>query len=403
MKKIAPLLILLVLGGLAFLLVRNPPEANRRPPPAGPQLTVDVMKVESRPYHVRLESYGTVQPRIQSMLVAQVSGEIKSINDSLREGGFFEKDEVLLKIDDRDYLADVKIAEAALLDARQVLAEEKARSAQALEDWQRLGREGEASDLVLRKPQLLAAEARVISAESALQKARLDLERTRIVAPYAGRVMEKMVDLGQVVNNNSPLAEVYAVDKVEVRLPLRNRDLAFIDLPEDYRFESEQTPGPRVTIRSELAGGSEWQGQVVRTESAIDDNARQLHVVAQVDDPFGEQARGKTPLKIGQYVTAELSGKQLSGALVIPNRSIYQGSYVYVVVDGVLKRRDIRIAWQNQDQAIIESGLEIGEQLVLTSLGQVTSGVRVQLNQQENFAERAAALIDEAASEGEKL
>ena len=403
MKKIAPLVILLVLGGLAFLLLSNPPEANRRPPPAGPQLTVDVMSVEKRPYHVRLESYGTVQPRIQSMLVAQVSGEIKSINDSLREGGFFEKGEVLLNIDDRDYLADVKIAEAAWLDARQVLAEEKARSEQALEDWRRLGRKGEASDLVLRKPQLLAAEARVISAESALQKARLDLERTRIVAPYAGRVMRKMVDLGQVVNNNSQLAEVYAVDKVEVRLPLRNRDLAFIDLPEDYRFESEQTPGPRVTIHSELAGGSKWQGQVVRTESAIDDSARQLHVVAQVDDPFGEQARGKTPLKIGQYVTAELSGKQLEAALVIPNRAIYQGSYVYIVVDKVLNRRDIRIAWQNQDQAIIETGLQVGEQLVLTSLGQVTSGVRVQIAGGAGSGERAAALLDGDGAEGEKL
>jgi RND family efflux transporter MFP subunit len=345
-------------------------------------MTVDVTALARTSYRVKLESYGTVQPRTQSMLVAQVSGEITSINSSLRDGGFFEKGEELLSIDSRDYLADVKISEASLMDAKQSLAEQKARAVQALEDWNRMGNKGEAPDLVLRKPQLLAAEARVISAESALDKAKLRLERTRIVAPYAGRVMSKQVDLGQVVNNNSALAEVYAVDFVEIRLPIRNRDLPFIDLPEDYRFESqEENIGPQVTIYSELSGGTAWQGRVVRTESAIDDNARQLHVVAQIDDPFGDRAHGKIPLKIGQYVTAELSGNLLKDALVIPNRAIYQGSYVYIVLDGVLQRRDINIAWQNQEEAIISTGLEAGDMLVLTSLGQVSSGVRVRVSQ----------------------
>lgn len=404
MKKFAPIIILIVLGGIAFLIMRNPPEAERRDAPSGPQMTVDVMTLHKRPYQVRLQSYGTVQPRTQSMLVAQVAGEITSINDSLREGGFFEKGDELLSIDARDYRADVKIAEASLMDARQSLAEQKARAVQALEDWNRLGNKGEAPDLVLRKPQLLAAEARVISAESVLEKSNLELERTRILAPYAGRVMHKMVDQGQVVNSNSQLAEVYAVDFVEIRLPLRNRDLSFIDLPEDYRFENDdRNEGPQVTIYSELAGGSEWQGMVVRTESEIDDNARQLHVVAQIDNPFGLQAHGKTPLKIGQYVTAELMGKQVEDALVIPNRAIYQGTYVYVVIDGVLQRRDINIAWQNQEEAIIDDGLAEGDELVLTSLGQVTSGVRVSVSNKAGASDQTAVLDDSSVQTEGKM
>ncbi len=404
MKKIVPVFILLILGGIAFLVIRNPPEVDRRPPVAGPQMTVDVMSIEQQPYHVRLESYGTVKPQIQSMLVAQVSGEITKISDSLRGGGFFEKDDVLLSIDDRDYLADVKIAEATLLDARQALAQEQARALQAQQDWDRLGQKGEPGDLVLRKPQLLAAQARLISAQSTLEKARLDLERTKITAPYAGRVMKKMVDLGQVVTVNSQVAEVYAVDKVEIRLPLRNRDLSFIDLPEDYRFElAQSTAGPQVTIFSELAGGSRWQGRVVRTESAIDDNARQLHVVAQIDDPYGQQAKGKTPLKIGQYVTAVLSGRNLSKAIVIPNKAIYQGSYVYLVTDGVLKRQEIQIAWQNRNQTIIDSGLQPGDKLVLTSLGQVTSGVRVKIANDTAAADLAVSVLESESAGGEEL
>ena len=377
-KKLAPVMILAVLLGLAYLVLRNPPQADRGEAPAAAQLVVDVMTLEGQPYRVNLQSYGTVQPRTQSILVAQVFGEITSINDSLRTGGFFEKGDKLLSIDRRDYLADVKISEALLMGARQALAEEKARSVQALEDWNRLGNQGDAPALVLRKPQLAAAEARVISAQSALDKARLELERTHIVAPYAGRVRNKLVDQGQVVNKNSPLAEIYAVDFVEIRLPIRNRDLTFIDLPEDYRFDAgEPADGPRVTIRSELGGGSEWLGRVVRTEGAIDDRARQLHVVAQVDDPFGVHARGKTPLKIGQYVTAELQGRQVQDALVIPSQAIYQGGYVYIAEAGILQRREIEIAWQNQAEALLESGLSEGDLLVLTSLGQVSSGVPV--------------------------
>ena len=163
-RKLTPVIILAVLLGLAYLVLRNPPQADRSEAPAAAQLVVDVMKLERQPYQVNLQSYGTVQPRTQSILVAQVFGEITSINDSLRTGGFFEKGEKLLSIDQRDYLADVKISDASLMGAKQALAEEKARSMQALEDWNRLGNQGEAPALVLRKPQLAAAEARVISA-----------------------------------------------------------------------------------------------------------------------------------------------------------------------------------------------------------------------------------------------
>ena len=392
MKKLFPVIILFVLAGLALLVLRNPPQADRTPAPPAPQLTVEVLELARRPYQMQLQSYGSVQPRTRSMLVAQVFGEITSINDSLRSGGFFEKGDVLLNIDQRDYLANVKIAQGSLLDARQALAQEQARAQQALEDWQRLGNKGEAPALVLRKPQLAAAEARVISTQSTLDKAQLELERTRIVAPYAGRVMNKLVDQGQVVNRNSPLAEIYAVDYVEVRLPLRNRDLAFIDLPEDYRFAAGEThAGPQVTIYSDLGGGSRWQGRVVRTEGAVDDQARQLHVVAQIDNPYGARAQGRTPLKIGQYVTAEVTGKLVQDALLIPVRAIYQGGYVYVVQDGILQRREIDVLWQNQSEALTGGGLEAGELLALTPLGQVSSGTRVVIARQLRQTEDADA------------
>ena len=376
-RKFMPIAIFAGLVAIAVIIWMNPPETPQRPQFSGPTMTVETIPVLPRDYRIMLQSYGTVQPRTRSMLVAQVGGQIVEINENVRDGGFFEKGDTLGQIDPRDYEADVQIALASLADAKQVMAEAIARSDQAREDWERLGNEGEPSKLVLRVPQLEAARAGVGSAESALTKVKLDLERTSIVAPFAGRVIRKLVDLGQVVGPNTQLAEIYATDVVEIRLPLRNRDLGFIDLPESYRHSGPRETSIDVLIKSDLIGNEKWQARLVRTEGAIDKSARQLHVIAQIDDPFGPRSEGRSPLKIGQYVTAEIEGKTLPGALVIPNSAIYQGSYVYTVEDDILRRRDIEIAWQNDIDAVVDNGLELGMDLVMTPLGQVTSGIRV--------------------------
>ena len=151
-------------------------------------------------------------------------------------------------------------------------------------------------------------------------------------------------------------------------------------LPEDYRHESQAPLDlPSVNIRSELAKDEVWHGTIIRTASSIDPSSRQLYVVARIDDPFGQKARGRFPLKIGQYVTAEIEGINQNSAISIPNKSIYQGSYVYLYKDGAVYRTDIKISWQNEKIAIISEGIEAGDQLVVSPLGQVTTGTLVKL------------------------
>ena len=375
LKRFAPLLILATLLGLGALILSNPPDNQRGGPPTGPQTVVEIFEVPAKDFQVTISSYGTVQPRTKSILVSQVSGQIVSVNPQFKPGGFFAEGETLLQIDARDYEADVKIAEAALMDALQAEAQEAARAEQAMIDWQRLGEADEApSDLVLRKPQLQAARARVISARSALTKAKLDLERTALTAPFQGRILRQMADVGQVVTTGAQLAEVYATDYVEVRLPIRNADLPFIELP-----EGPIDAPPKVLIRSDLGGVQSWQGTIVRTEGAIDEVARQLHVVAQINDPFTAAGDGARPLKIGEYVTAQIGGKAMPNALVIPSNAIYQNSYVYTVEAGLLQRKEIEIAWTDGAQSIVARGLNAGDHLVTTPLGQITSGTPVRV------------------------
>lgn len=378
-KWLLPLAILVVALVTANVIFNNPPESRRGGPPGESQLTVEVSELAPQQFTVVVETYGTVQPKTQNALVAQVPGQIIYVSPQFRNGGFFSEGDVLLRVDQRDYLADVKIAEADLLSAEQSLLEEKANAKQAEIDWSRLGNGQAASDLVLRKPQLASAKARLLSAEAALTRAQLALERTEVRAPYDGRIREQLVDFGQVLPANSQVAEIYSTDVVEIRLPINNSDIELVNFPEEYRTTDggQQILDARFT--SSLSSNQTWLGNIIRTEGAIDSNSQQLFIVAQIEDPYNPELHPGASIKIGQYVNAEVKGKNLDDAIVIENSSIYQGSYVYVVVDGLLKRQDIGIRWQNGQQSIIEYGLSPGDFLVTTPLGQVSSGTRVSI------------------------
>lgn len=395
-RRLWPLIIVAITLVIVIVLNLSKPSAGRSATQTAPQMVVEVFDVTPVDHQLMIESYGTVQPRTQSFLVSQVSGMVTWVADKFRDGAFISEGDLLLTIDDRDYLADVNIAEASLADAQQAYAEELARSEQARVDWERLGQDGEPSDLVLRKPQLQAAEARMRSAESALSKAQLSLERTKIVAPFDGRIINSFVDVGQVVGNNTQLTEIYATDYVEIRLPLKDSDLPFVDLPEERRGDSSEAEvQPDVTLISGFGNGDQWQGKIVRVESTIDVSARQLHVVAQIDDPFA--TKQTNVIKIGQYVTAEIQGRTISDAVIIPNTAIYQNSFVYVAENGALQRREIDIVWQSGTESILGSGLSFGDRLVTTPLGQVTSGTRIAISGEES--EEAAPMRRASGSE----
>ena len=366
----------------AYYLKNNPPQAEREKPPQA-ILQVESLIAKPQTYAVEVESYGTIQARTRGTLTAQVSGEIIKVADKFRAGRFFEKGDLLLQIDQRDFQTNLINAQANVTQAQATVAQEKAQAEQAARDWQRLGNKGKAPDLVLRKPQLSAASAQLEWNKAALAKAKLDLVRTRITAPYAGRIISKNVDLGQYVTPGTELGEIFAIDYVEVRLPLTSRDYAQIDIVESYRGENiiasaENSPG--VKIISEV-GESEYifEGYISRTEGVFDTTTRQTYVVANVDDPYGKRNDNTPPLKIGQFVTARIKGKELSNVFVIPNRAVYQGSYLFVVEDGVVQRRDIKLVWQDDLNSIVTQGLEADEIVVTTPLNDTISGTQVKL------------------------
>jgi len=386
-KILLPVIIIIATLVLMIVIFKNPPTSKRGIPSKAPQMTVETTTLTPQTYQVIVQSYGTVRPRTQSVLFTQVSGQINDVSKQFRAGGFFEQGDILVTLDDRDHRAEVKIAQASLMSAKQNLQEEEARVRQAKADWKRLGNGKAPNALVLRQPQFEAAKAQVLSAEAALDKVKLSLERTKIVAPYAGRILKKNVDIGQVVSSNTQLADIFAVDYVEIRLPIKNKDLPLMKLPEEYRNAHEQSEGSsndnnismisNVVLSSDLMGKQIWQGKIVRTESAIDEISQQLYVVAQIIRPYDGEYNQGAQIKMGQYVTAQIIGREIDNALVIPSSAIYQGSYVYIVENGLLMRKEVTLGWQNGTESIVNNGLVSGDKLVLTSLGQVSSGTPV--------------------------
>ncbi len=372
------MLVLAIAVVISWALLTNKPGAERQPPPAAP-LSVDAMRVNRGSFDVVITADGTVSPRTESILIPEVAGRVIEVSPEFREGGFFEAGDVLLRIEPRDYELALATAEAQVAEARAALEQELALAEVVKNDWKQLGKQ--APDLGLRKPQIAAAEAALLSAKAQLERARVDLERTEIRAPYAGRVLEQDADVGQFVSVGTVLARIYAVDYAEIRLPLSNRQLEFIDLPERFRDDaSPRRPvGPPAVVEAEIGRTTyQWQGRLVRVEGAIDTRSRELFVVAQVDDPYARGPAGRPPLRIGQFVTAKIRGRSLDKVFVLPRAALREGDELLIVdKDSKLERRNVTVVWSDADRVVVSDGLEDGEIVTLTSLSIAAGGTPV--------------------------
>lgn len=431
LKTIAPLLVLALFVLPAMRMLKTRPTPHVRPSPLT-HSSVEAQRVTKQDFEVRIPSQGSIQPRIESRLTSQVAGQITRIADSLRNGAFIAEGEVLVEIDRRDFehaLArtqaslvqaeqtiierrismrraetDIIVSESDVVQAKLAVTEEAARAKQAVEDWKRLGRSGEPSDLVLRKPQLAAAESaekasearlmqkrldlqlattRIETATAAeavvraeLEQRKLDLERTRIVAPFAGRIVNRSIDLGQVVTTNTELATLYAVDFAEVRLPLHSRQLGFVDLPDS----PDDAPVPVDLYFTIGHQEHRRQAEIVRTDAQVDARSRQLFAIAQLRDPFALADAANTPLPIGTFVRAEIRGDTLEQVYVLPRRAVREETEILVATaENKLFRRSITPLWSDQNVVVARDGFEPGELLCTTAVGIIADGMEVTL------------------------
>ncbi len=379
-KIILPVLIIGAASMITWGAIKLKPEAETRvPEPVLPR--VQVIPVQPETIHLQVQSQGTVQARTVTTLKSEVSGRIEYVAPQFRPGAFFEEGTVLLKIDPSDYEAALAQQEANLAQAILNLAQEEALAEQAALDWADLG-EGTPPALAVREPQLKQARAAIRSAEAAVAKARRDLERTEVRAPYPGRVLEQHVDRGQSVSGQpgDVLARIYAVDTAEVRLPVSSHDMLLLDLPFLYLGEEER-PGPAVTLTVSIGGKDySWQGRIIRSEGTMDDRSRFNFLVAEVPRPFERDPanQDRPPFKPGLFVKAEIEGREIPGVFKIPRTALRENNTVLVVdPDDHLYRRKVNVIQADTTHAIITNGFGPGDTVVTSPLELAVDGMAV--------------------------
>ncbi len=410
--RVASVLVLAVL--IAVLLITLRPSAKRVARTES-GLLVEVLPAKAEDLNMIIEAYGTVKPRETLKLIAEVRGQVVEMDPSFEEGGFIKKGMVLITIDPRTYRLEVerrsveisqtqaelkrlkqevqnleasmKIAksDAALaqneffrlekLLGKNVIAQTTLDKAEQryLASLERL--QGLENQLALTGPLKERLLAQHDMAMVLLRRAELDLERTRIVAPFDGWVLAKAVETGQYVNVDQYLGEIYcagALD-IEVRIPIQ--DLKW--LPTDTGLGM----APEAEIVFESGGKNIWKGKVARIKAQMDEKTRTLPVIVEADAPGAEvESNDNLKLRPGMFVTVKIKGKKVPHTFVLPRYMVHDGDVVYLVQDNHLKIRPVRIFRRFKDSVFIDQGLAEGELVIQTPLSGVADGMRIRLN-----------------------
>ncbi|QLE85611.1 efflux RND transporter periplasmic adaptor subunit [Shewanella sp. Scap07] len=367
-QMILPFVVLAVgIGGFIAISSMKKPPAEKEEVDNTP--IVAVTEISKAPMNYSVSSYGLVKAKYETELVSQVNGEILFLADEFVRGGFVKKGAILAKIDPSDYEANLLDAEAALASAKATLVQERAFGKVAEEEWKRI-ENGVPTELSLRKPQLAQELAKLNSAEAGLKRAKRDLERTFIRAPYDALIESRHIGLGSYVSKGSMLGKVYSTDDAEIRLPIGDKELRYLD---------NRGQNATVTISGEYSGEQhQWQATIVRSEGVIDDNSRMTYLVADVKDPYALLS-DKKQLRFGTYVTAQIKGSQAGSVTRIPRHLVVADKVAIVSSDNKLKYQTVDVLRQVGSEVIIADGLEPGMKIITSALDYPVEGMAVAL------------------------
>ena len=370
-KLVVPALVILASFMAAAGIMATAPEVTPSAPDITPT-TVRVLTVKPAPVQLKVRAQGTVLPNTESDLISEVPGRIVWMSPAMNSGGFFNEGDVLLRLEDEDARntkeraeAAVKRTEAELAHARyeheraSSLAKQRLISQSQLENSVRL---------------LRVAEAARQDAQANLEQSGRDFARTEIRAPFTGLVRVKNVDVGQYLSKGTPIATLYASDAVEVRLPVADRQLAYLNLPLEHLGDLPAAEQPKVTLRAEFAGRKlNWEGRIVRTDSQIDMNSRMVHLIARVNNE-----PGAAPLSVGLFVDAVIEGLTVDDTVSLPRSALRDGNRLLMVnADNTLKLREVEPFRLYEDQVLLREGLQAGERVCVSPILTVVEGTTV--------------------------
>lgn len=373
-KKLKPLFILLGAFALSYLLwflgQVKPDPVEELPPP---DVIIEILTPKD--FQVQISSNGTTTPLTQTVLTAEVGGEVIYRSKKFAEGASVIEGEILAKIDDTDLQLQYKNALLQLANAEVQYSLQLAEAEVAKEAWDKIG-DGVASDLTLKKPQLKQAQALLEVAKAQVSSAAKKLNKTEIIAPYAGRIQNVNIDLGTTIIPGQPVGAMYTSSEIEITLAVKDNDLQFLSIPMDGRKlnPSEQAS---VVIESFYKGKTQsWEGKLERVDGVIDPITRMINLIAVFKNDFIETDKPNLP--IGLFVEAKIDGITLKNIFEIPINSISKDNEVYIVdKDNQLELRKLTVLKKYSEFVIIKDGLRAGERIVTSKLSTASNGIKV--------------------------
>ena len=373
-KKLKPLFILLgafALSYLLWLLGQVQPDPVEEAP--APDVIVEILTPED--FQIKISSNGTTTPLTQTVLTAEVGGEVIYRSKKFSEGSSVIEGEILAKIDDTDLQLQYKNALLQLANAEVQYSLQLAEAEVAKQAWEKMG-DGIASDLTLKKPQLKQAEALLAVAKAQVSSAEKKLDKTEIVAPYAGRIQNVNIDLGTTIVPGQPVGAIYTSSEIEVTLAVKDNDLQFLSIPMDGR-KLDPSEQALVEIKSFYKGKNQtWIGRLERVDGVIDPITRMINLIAVFKNDFIEIDKPNLP--IGLFVEAQIDGIKLKDIFSIPVNAISQNNEVYIVNnDNELVSIKLPILKKYSDFVIVKDGLKAGERIVTSKLSTASNGIKV--------------------------
>lgn len=363
-------------AGVSHHWLANPPATQRRPPKPE-SIRVEVMPITLGPQPIIVSAMGTVVPAHEIQIAARVSGQIVGVSPQFEPGGQFEAGEMLVKIEREDYELLVQQQAGNLTKVQSEVKLEMGQQAVAQREYEILG-EGasdEDEELLLRQPQLAAKRASVSVAEAMFDKARLDLERTEVAAPFNALVQTRLVDLGSYIAPGAPLAKLIGTDEFWIEVSVPVDELEWIDIP-----ATDSEGGSEARVYNEAAWGAEVyrEGRVVRLLADLEPQGRMARLLVAVQDPLELHSDRETrrPLLLGSFVRVEIAGKELVHVANIPRTALRDGSRVWVMTgDHILDIREAEVVWSSPDRVYIGRGLSDGDALVISDLPAPVQGM----------------------------
>ena len=357
---IAAIFAVAVGGAVGMSKLKPPPETRAV---ADTELLVEVLALEQMTASFLVRSQGTVRPLTETVLSAEVSGPIVWISPEFVAGGVFAQGEDLMRIDPTNYVVAVEQA-TALLQQRQIEFD----GAEQLRD------QGYRAET-----EWASAAAALASARADLVKANRDLEKSVIRLPYDGMVRSKDADLGQYVNTGTRLGVTFATDYAEIRLPLTDQDLAFVELPAAGSVGTADEP--LVELSAVQRGDTaHWPARIVRTEGVVDENNRVTYAVARIEDPYrlNTGSEAGSPLPMGTFVAASIEGTTVRNVIRVPRSSLRgNDQLLFVDEDSRLRIGTVDVLRADAQYAYLRGGAQAGDRISLTAIESPINGMRV--------------------------